>query len=179
MNRNPFIRRKPRVISLRQKGRLARLAVIRRCWWDNAELSGKPLICGICGKPIRNFWELDSDHIQPGKMGGCRNDAEENLQPAHKKCNIEKGSQRKPVGKACPRRMGKSMMTLKQAEKYWTGKECICGQESKKSGESLGVICAQKISEPTRHGLLNAQGGAWCEFFLAAELEILKWRPAE
>lgn len=62
---------------------------MRRKWWDE-----RPVFCGICLKRIVFFRDLVPDHIEPGKMGGCKDNSEENLQPAHWQCNRAKGSQR-------------------------------------------------------------------------------------
>ena len=64
---------------------------VRTKWWG--ERYGQ-LKCGICGRPIYTWDDLVPDHIEPGKMGGCKDHSEENLQPAHSWCNLEKGSKR-------------------------------------------------------------------------------------
>lgn len=64
---------------------------VRKQWW--ADKFGQ-LKCGICGKPIYTWDDLVPDHIAPGKMGGCKDNSVDNLQPAHVFCNLEKGSQR-------------------------------------------------------------------------------------
>jgi 5-methylcytosine-specific restriction endonuclease McrA len=64
---------------------------VRTKWWK--ERTGH-LLCGICSKPIVRWEDLVPDHIVPGKMGGCKDHSEENLQPAHHWCNREKGSRR-------------------------------------------------------------------------------------
>lgn len=65
---------------------------MRLKWWDEAD--SEPLLCGICGEEIFHFHDLVPDHIVPGKMGGCKDHSESNLQPAHSLCNLEKGSKR-------------------------------------------------------------------------------------
>lgn len=62
---------------------------VRKKWWAERN---PVLRCGICGKPIWDFGDLVPDHKEPGKMGGCKDHSEENLQPAHSLCNMEKGS---------------------------------------------------------------------------------------
>ena len=71
--------------------------------------AGEP--CGICGKPIdltaqqtyidpkdgrrkRAPWALECDEIVPVRLGGSPIDPE-NVQPAHRACNIRKGGKRK------------------------------------------------------------------------------------
>lgn len=54
-------------------------------------------ICGICALPIVDCRDVVPDHIEPKGMGGARADDGENgsnLQPAHSRCNLEKGSKR-------------------------------------------------------------------------------------
>lgn len=80
-----------RKISSTQRKRLKRLAEIRKRWWTEKERDGVDLICGICHTAIHYFEDLDSDHIEPGHG---KSDNESNLQPAHKRCNILKGSRR-------------------------------------------------------------------------------------
>lgn len=65
---------------------------VRTKWWQ--ERSFGPLLCGICTKAICKWEHLVPDHIAPGKMGGCKDNSESNLQPAHWWCNKEKGSKR-------------------------------------------------------------------------------------
>ncbi len=53
--------------------------------------------CGICGFAIEDISDVVPDHIEPKGMGGAFADDGENganLQPAHSKCNLEKGSKR-------------------------------------------------------------------------------------
>lgn len=57
----------------------------------DAQVSHKPLVCGICDEEIRYFEDLASDHIEPGS---AKSDSETNLHPAHQLCNVIKGSQR-------------------------------------------------------------------------------------
>lgn len=64
---------------------------VRLTWWIVAD---GYLLCGICGERITDFNDLVPDHIEPGKMGGCRDHSDENLQPAHWLCNLQKGSKR-------------------------------------------------------------------------------------
>lgn len=66
---------------------------LRLKWWGE-QTANEPLLCALCGKPIRSYSELVPDHIIPGKMGGCKDNSDSNLQPAHWICNAEKGSQR-------------------------------------------------------------------------------------
>lgn len=73
---------------LRRKGR----AKVRRL--RNAVLARDGWICGVCNLPIRQGLEwnhplaLTIDHITPLGAGG--RDVIENLQPAHRQCNVEK-----------------------------------------------------------------------------------------
>lgn len=73
----------------RREEKLANLDEIRERRWK----TGKR-ICRICGKPITQRANFTLDHIEPGKMGGCKVDDESNLQDAHYDCNLEKGSRR-------------------------------------------------------------------------------------
>jgi hypothetical protein len=75
--------------SEKQKSRLQYLACVRRNWWKDSMASNKPLICGICDEEIRYFEDLASDHIEPGT---AKKDSLDNLQPAHIRCNVIKGS---------------------------------------------------------------------------------------
>ena len=48
------------------------------------------IICGICKSPITSIDEITVDHIHPKSLGG--KNARNNFQPAHTKCNNEKGN---------------------------------------------------------------------------------------
>jgi hypothetical protein len=51
--------------------------------------------CGICHKLFTDYKEIVPDHIEPKGMGSARRDDHpENIQAAHRKCNLEKGSKR-------------------------------------------------------------------------------------
>ena len=51
--------------------------------------------CGICGRPFRDFRNIVPDHILPKGMGGARRDDHpDNIQAAHRACNLKKGSKR-------------------------------------------------------------------------------------
>lgn len=73
----------------RQTARLKMLDEIRNRWWKEGKRT-----CALCHKEIRNRADYTLDHIIPGKAGGCKDDAEANLQPAHWDCNVAKGSTR-------------------------------------------------------------------------------------
>lgn len=62
---------------------------MRLKWWNSGRHE-----CGICHNTIFYFRDMVPDHIIPGKMGGCKDHSESNLQPAHSWCNLEKGSKR-------------------------------------------------------------------------------------
>lgn len=47
-------------------------------------------ICAICGKKIEKDEDATLDHIIPRSMGGAT--TMDNLQLAHKSCNLEKGN---------------------------------------------------------------------------------------
>lgn len=64
---------------------------MRTKWWN--EKFGQ-LKCGVCKRSIYTWDDLVADHIIPGKMGGCKDHSESNLQPAHSYCNLLKGSRR-------------------------------------------------------------------------------------
>jgi hypothetical protein len=80
---------------------------MRLKWWDEAD--SEPLLCGICDEEIHHFEDLVPDHIQPGKMGGCKDHSESNLQPAHWWCNNEKGSKRPESGAGSKRNFSKAV----------------------------------------------------------------------
>ncbi len=48
-----------------------------------------PMICGICRRPILPDQLWDADHIIPVTLGGSW--GIENMQSAHRGCNISKG----------------------------------------------------------------------------------------
>lgn len=51
--------------------------------------------CGICGEPFATCNEIVPDHITPKGMGSAnRDDHPDNIQAAHRRCNLEKGSRR-------------------------------------------------------------------------------------
>lgn len=51
--------------------------------------------CGICRQPFTDCSEIVPDHIEPKGMGsGRKDDHPDNIQAAHRKCNLEKGSKR-------------------------------------------------------------------------------------
>ena len=65
---------------------------LRRLWWQQSKRT-----CHLCERPILDFSDYTLDHLRPkGMGGGSRDDSENNLRPAHWKCNIEKGSKRLP-----------------------------------------------------------------------------------
>lgn len=89
----------PRLVN--RKARRDVLALVRR-----RVLQGEP--CGICGKPIdldqpqfyvdprdgrrkRAPWSLECDEIVPVSRGGSPV-SPDNVQPAHRACNVRKGA---------------------------------------------------------------------------------------
>ncbi len=51
--------------------------------------------CAICKTAFTDYSEIVPDHIEPKGMGGAwRDDHPENVQAAHRRCNLEKGSRR-------------------------------------------------------------------------------------
>jgi len=53
--------------------------------------------CGICGEPFTDYREIVPDHIVPKGMGSAsRDDHPDNIQAAHRRCNLKKGSRRVP-----------------------------------------------------------------------------------
>ena len=51
--------------------------------------------CGICGEAFTDCNDIVPDHIEPKGMGSSRRDDHpDNIQAAHRRCNIEKGSTR-------------------------------------------------------------------------------------
>lgn len=52
-------------------------------------------MCGICGFALEDYNDVAPDHKEPKGLGGARRDDHpDNIQAAHSRCNIEKGSQR-------------------------------------------------------------------------------------
>ena len=59
-----------------------------------AEQGGK---CGICNQPFTDCRDVVPDHREPKGMGAAwRDDHPDNIQAAHRWCNIEKGSRLHP-----------------------------------------------------------------------------------
>ncbi len=51
--------------------------------------------CGICHKLFTNYEDIVPEHIEPKGMGSARRDDHpDNIQAAHRLCNLEKGSKR-------------------------------------------------------------------------------------
>ena len=51
--------------------------------------------CGICGEPFTDCSDIVPDHIRSKGMGSSRRDDHPyNIQAAHRRCNLEKGSRR-------------------------------------------------------------------------------------
>lgn len=48
------------------------------------------IVCGICEQVIEDIEDLSIDHIIPLSRGGSNED--DNLQPAHRRCNWQKGN---------------------------------------------------------------------------------------
>jgi 5-methylcytosine-specific restriction endonuclease McrA len=61
----------------------------RKRLWEKREH-----VCYLCGFGIMDFDDMELDHRKPGKMGGCKDDTDENQELTHRKCNREKGSRR-------------------------------------------------------------------------------------
>jgi 5-methylcytosine-specific restriction endonuclease McrA len=48
--------------------------------------------CGICGDPFTDCIDIIPDHMIPKGMGsGNSDDHPDNIQAAHRRCNLEKG----------------------------------------------------------------------------------------
>lgn len=61
----------------------------------NAKIRDRRPSCAICGGPFTDYRDIVPDHIEPRGLGGARrDDRPENIQPAHRMCNLEKGSKR-------------------------------------------------------------------------------------
>ena len=57
--------------------------------------------CAICRESFTDYSEIVPDHIEPKGMGGAwRDDHPENVQAVHRRCNLQKGSRRIPLGQA-------------------------------------------------------------------------------
>ncbi len=53
--------------------------------------------CGICGERFIDIRDIVPDHKDPRGMGAAwRDDHPDNIQAAHRRCNLEKGSKRLP-----------------------------------------------------------------------------------
>lgn len=53
--------------------------------------------CGICSEPFTVIQDVVPDHKRSKGMGSARRDDHpDNIQAAHRKCNLEKGSNRMP-----------------------------------------------------------------------------------
>jgi len=53
--------------------------------------------CGICRKLFMDYNDIVPDHIEPKGMGSARRDDHpDNIQAAHRRCNLKKGSKRAP-----------------------------------------------------------------------------------
>jgi 5-methylcytosine-specific restriction endonuclease McrA len=51
--------------------------------------------CGICGNDLIDFSDVVPDHKDPKGMGSARRDDHpDNIQAAHRRCNLDKGSRR-------------------------------------------------------------------------------------
>jgi 5-methylcytosine-specific restriction endonuclease McrA len=51
--------------------------------------------CAICKKLFTNYSDIVPDHVEPKGMGSARRDDHpDNIEAAHRKCNLEKGSKR-------------------------------------------------------------------------------------
>lgn len=51
--------------------------------------------CGICGEPFTDFNDIVPEQKEPKGMGSARRDDHpDNIQAAHRKCNLDKGSKR-------------------------------------------------------------------------------------
>lgn len=64
-------------------------------------LRGACINCALCGQQITNERDMSFDHIVPRSLGGS--DYLHNMQPAHRKCNEQKGNNITPfdVETAC------------------------------------------------------------------------------
>jgi len=55
--------------------------------------------CGICKEPLTDYNDTVPDHIEPKGMGSARRDDHpDNIQAAHRRCDLEKGSRRVESG---------------------------------------------------------------------------------
>jgi hypothetical protein len=53
--------------------------------------------CGICHQPFTDCKDIVPDHVEPKGMGAARRDDHpDNIQAAHRLCNLLKGSKRLP-----------------------------------------------------------------------------------
>lgn len=55
-----------------------------RCFYCHCQMTREPEM----------FNTAEREHVVPGKMGGCKDDSDENIVAACHRCNFEKGSKR-------------------------------------------------------------------------------------
>ncbi len=59
------------------------------------KISEQDMKCGICGEAFTDCSDIVPDHIRSKGMGSSRRDDHpDNIQAAHRRCNLEKGSSR-------------------------------------------------------------------------------------
>jgi len=59
------------------------------------KIAEQDMKCGICGEPFTDCSEIVPDHIRSKGMGSSRrDDHQDNIQAAHRRCNLGKGSKR-------------------------------------------------------------------------------------
>ncbi len=63
----------------------------------NRKIVEQGMKCGICGETFTDCNDIVPDHIDPkGMRSARRDDHPDNIQAAHRRCNLEKGSRRVP-----------------------------------------------------------------------------------
>src|SRR5215472_16053316 len=57
------------------------------------KIAEQDMKCGICGEPFTDCSDIVPDHIRSKGMGASRRDDHpDNIQAAHRRCNLKKGS---------------------------------------------------------------------------------------
>lgn len=70
-----------------------RIKALPRSQWPDEIARRDSWICGICGKKIKSFKDLEIDHIQPVSLGG--RDDPSNLRATHWWCNASRSNKYK------------------------------------------------------------------------------------
>lgn len=101
-------------------------------------------LCGICWNPLPDELErIAPDHIEPKGMGGATHDSHpDNLQAAHPRCNLKKGS----------RRVQDRLLLIGPYFLYVEGLECFCGRTKQKNRPTC-LECWPRLPGQLQHDL--------------------------